>query len=248
MQTSRSISAVEDAPAVRALARIEERATSLHASDVHLEPTAAGGRVRLRIDGRLAHVEDLDSTIFNQLISRVKLLAGMDIADRRQPQDGRYTIESGSRGIDARTSSMPTIDGEKLVIRLLDKDQLGPRLDDLGMPPGLLRRYRTLIASPYGFVIISGPTGSGKTTTLYASLYEIQDETRSICTVEDPVEMRLPGLAQVNVNQKAGLSFATVIRSFLRQDPNVIMVGEMRDSETVAVATRAALSGQLVLT
>lgn len=240
--------AVEDAPVVRVLARIEERAATLHASDVHFEPTAAGGRVRLRIDGRLSTFGELDSTIFNALISRIKLLAGMDIADRRLPQDGRYTIETGRRSIDARTSSMPTIDGEKLVIRLLDKDGIGPQLDDLGFPAPLLERYRRMIASPYGFIIISGPTGSGKTTTLYATLCEIQDETRSICTVEDPVEMRLPGIAQVSVNHKAGLSFDSVIRSFLRQDPNVMMVGEMRDGETVAIAIRAALSGQLVLT
>lgn len=247
-RASRSISAVEDAPAVRLLARIEERAASLCASDVHFEPNTTGGRVRLRIDGRLSELEELDAAIFNPLISRIKILAGMDIADRRLPQEGRYTIETGRRSIDARTSSMPTIDGEKLVIRLLDKDALGPRLDDLGIPPPLLERYRRMIASPYGFIIVSGPTGSGKTTTLYASLYELCDETRSICTVEDPVEMRIPAVAQVSVNQKAGLSFATVIRSFLRQDPNVIMIGEMRDSETAAIAIRAALSGQLVLT
>lgn len=248
IQGFRSPSSVDDAPAVRALAKIEERAVTLHASDVHLEPTESGGRVRLRIDGRLVQLEVLDAATFQPVVSRIKLLAGMDIADRRQPQEGRYRIDAAGRSIDARTSSMPTIDGEKLVIRLLDRDVLGPRLHDLGIPSALLRRYRRMIASPYGFIIVSGPTGSGKTTTLYASLSEIQDETRSICTVEDPVEMRLQGVAQVGVNQKAGLSFATVIRSFLRQDPNVIMVGEMRDSETVAVAIRAALSGQLVLT
>jgi type II secretory ATPase GspE/PulE/Tfp pilus assembly ATPase PilB-like protein len=248
VRTNRSITSVEEAPAVRALARIEQRATALRASDVHLEPTASGGRVRLRIDGRLSEIENVEPAVFGPLLSRLKLLGGMDIADRRQPQEGRYTIEALSRSIDARISSMPTIDGEKLVIRLLDKETLGPRLDDLGMPSGLLERYQRMIASPYGFVIVSGPTGSGKTTTLYASLCEIQDDTRSICTVEDPVEMRLTGIAQVNVNQRSGLDFATVIRSFLRQDPNIIMVGEMRDTETATVAIRAALSGQLVMT
>lgn len=196
----------------------------------------------------LRELQMIDVGVFAPLISRVKLLAGMDIADKRQPQDGRYTIEAGNRRVDARVSSIPTIDGEKVVIRLLDVHSRGPRLDELGMQAATLTRYRRLIASPYGFVIVTGPTGSGKTTTLYSSLREIADETRSVCTVEDPVEMRIDGVTQVNVNVRAGLAFAGVLRSFLRQDPNVIMIGEMRDAETASVAVSAALSGQLVLT
>lgn len=202
----------------------------------------------MRVDGSLVDVDALDATLFALLTSRVKLLAGMDIADRRQPQDGRFTIERDGRNIDARASSMPTIDGEKVVIRLLDLRAHGPALDDIGMSPAMLERYRRLIFAPYGLVIVCGPTGSGKTTTLYSSIRAINDGARSICTVEDPVEMKLVGVSQVNVNTRAGLGFATVLRSSLRQDPNVIMIGEMRDAETAAVAMRAALSGQLVLT
>jgi len=239
---------VEEAPAVRALSTLQDRALAASASDLHFEPTSFGGRVRLRVDGMLRDCETLDSALYLPLVSRVKLLAGMDIADRRQPQDGRYTISSTRGDVDARVSSIPTIDGEKLVIRLLDVHAKNPSLDNLGMRSVILSRYRRMIASPYGFLIVTGPTGSGKTTTLYSSVREIADRTRSVCTVEDPVEMRLDGIAQVNVNTRAGLDFSVVLRSFLRQDPNVIMVGEMRDGPTAAIAVSAALSGQLVLT
>ncbi len=240
--------AVEEAPAVRALHSLQDRALAASASDLHFEPTSYGGRVRLRVDGMLRDCETLEAALYLPLISRVKLLAGMDIADRRQPQDGRYTISSTKGEVDARVSSMPTIDGEKLVIRLLDTQAKNPSLDHLGMRSATLARYRRMISSPHGFLIVTGPTGSGKTTTLYSSVREIADGTRSVCTVEDPVEMRLDGIAQVNVNARAGLDFAIVLRSFLRQDPNVIMVGEMRDAATAAIAVSAALSGQLVLT
>lgn len=239
---------VDEAPAVRALNAIQTRALAACASDVHIEPLPSGGRVRFRIDGMLRDIETLEASLYAQVTSRVKLLAGMDIADRRQPQDGRYAIPSSSGEVDARVSSMPTIDGEKLVVRLLDVHAKGPALDELGMADAVLARYRRLIAAPYGFLIVTGPTGSGKTTTLYSSIREIADRTRNICTVEDPVEMRIDGVAQVNVNVRAGLDFAIVLRSFLRQDPNVIMVGEMRDAATASVAISAALSGQLVLT
>jgi len=239
---------VEEAPAVRALYRIQNCALANCASDVHLDPTPSGGRVRFRVDGMLRNIETLEGILYLSLVSRIKLLAGMDIADRRQPQDGRYAIPSQKGDVDARVSSVPTIDGEKLVIRLLDTRAKSPALDCLGMRVTTLARYRRLIAAPYGFLIVTGPTGSGKTTTLYSSLREISNQTRSICTVEDPVEMRLEGVAQVNVNARAGLDFSVVLRSFLRQDPNVIMVGEMRDAATASVAISAALSGQLVLT
>lgn len=240
--------AVEEAPAVRALRSLQERALAANASDLHFEPTSFGGRVRLRVDGTLRDCETLEAALYLPLISRVKLLAGMDIADRRQPQDGRYTISSTKGDVDARVSCIPTIDGEKLVIRLLDLHAKKPSLDHLGMRTSTLTRYRRMIAAPHGFLIVTGPTGSGKTTTLYSSVREIADHTRSVCAVEDPVEMRLDGIAQVNVNLRAGLDFSVVLRSFLRQDPNVIVVGEMRDAATAAIAISAALSGQLVLT
>jgi type IV pilus assembly protein PilB len=176
------------------------------------------------------------------------LLAGMDIADRRLPQDGRYSIERPGGTIDARVSSMPTIAGEKLAIRLLDGRQQIPSIEALGMNDAVCERFRRLVQAPAGFVVVCGPTGSGKTTTLYASMRERNVAGQQLCSIEDPVEIRLAGIAQVQVNLRAGLTFATGLRSFLRQDPNVIMIGEMRDAETAAVATSAALCGQLVLT
>ena len=238
----------EEAPAVLALRTLEVRALRIGASDIHIEPRPQGGLVRLRIDGLLRELQSIETAVFWPLVSRVKLLAGMDIADKRQPQDGRYTIDAGDRRVDARVSSVPTIHGEKLVVRLLDAHVTSPGLEELGMHAATLTRYRRLIESPYGFLIVTGPTGSGKTTTLYSSLRHIADKTRSICTVEDPVEMYIDGVTQVNVNVRAGLTFAVVLRAFLRQDPNVIMVGEMRDPETASVAVAAALSGQLVVT
>jgi type IV pilus assembly protein PilB len=243
-----SQTAIEHSPAVRMLEAIQTRAIALHASDVHLEPLTTSGRVRVRVDGMLRELETVDERLYIPLISRIKLLAGMDIADKRQPQDGRYSIERDGRTLDARVSSMPTIDGEKLVIRLLDPAAASPTLDGLGMPAALLEHYRQLIRAPYGFIIVTGPTGSGKTTTLYSSLFEIAAEQRSVCTVEDPVEMHIAGVSQVQTHSRAGLDFATVLRSFLRQDPNVIMIGEMRDHETAKIALAAALSGQLILT
>ncbi|MBV8639359.1 MAG: type II/IV secretion system protein [Candidatus Eremiobacteraeota bacterium] len=235
-------------PAIRALDEVHEAAVAANASDIHLEPTHHGGRVRHRVDGMLFETRMLPVELFAQVVSRVKLLAAMDIADRRQPQDGRYSLTVDRRSIDVRVSSMPTINGEKLVIRLLDLHARIPTLEELGMPPSLRAQYRSLVHSPYGFIVVCGPTGSGKTTTLYASLSERNVVGQHLCTVEDPVEVRVPGVAQVQVNERAGMTFAAALRSFLRQDPNVLMVGEMRDGETAKVALSAALSGQLVMT
>lgn len=237
-----------DAPAVRAVDLVFARAVSAHASDIHIEPAQRGGAVRLRIDGILRDLETIPAELFLSFSSRLKLLAGMDIADRRQPQDGRCTVPFEHRAIDARVSSVPTIDGEKIVIRLLDHYAAMPDLAALGMPPALYDRYRAAASAPWGFVVVAGPTGSGKTTTLYASLAQLDVRSRNVCSVEDPVEMRLPGVTQVHVNPRAGLSFPAVLRSFMRQDPNVIMIGEMRDAETAAVAVSAALAGQIVFT
>ena len=236
-----------DAPAVRAVDAAFRRAVGLRASDVHIEPLDDGlGRVRIRVDGILRAAETIVAETYAPFVSRIKLLAGMDIANRRIPQDGRYSMNYDGRQIDARVSSVPTMDGEKLVIRLLDHHVALPRLDDLGMEPRSLAFYRTVAHAPWGFVVVSGPTGSGKTTTLYASIAELDRTARNVCTVEDPIEARLAGAAQVQVNVRAGLTFPTVLRSFMRQDPDVIMIGEMRDAETVGVGVSAALAGQTV--
>jgi type II secretory ATPase GspE/PulE/Tfp pilus assembly ATPase PilB-like protein len=235
-----------DAPAVRAVDSVFARAIAAHASDVHVEPAGDGGRVRLRVDGILRELETVPADLLPAFVSRIKLLAGMDIADRRTPQDGRCGIPFEQREIDARVASVPTIDGEKLVVRLLDRYGSTPELAGLGMPPAFLERYRAAVHAPWGFVLVTGPTGSGKTTTLYASLAELDARSRNVCSVEDPVEMRLRGVSQVQVNPRAGLTFPLVLRAFMRQDPNVVMVGEMRDGETAAVAISAALAGQTV--
>lgn len=237
-----------DAPAVRAVDLVFARAVAAHASDIHVEPSAGGGRVRLRVDGILRELETIAPDLFPSFVSRLKLVAGMDIADRRQPQDGRCGIPFEQREIDARVASVPTIDGEKVVVRLLDRYSATPDLGTLGMPAGLLERYRAAVHAPWGFVVVAGPTGSGKTTTLYGSLAELDARSRNVCSVEDPVEMRLRGISQVQVNVRAGLTFPLVLRAFMRQDPNVVMVGEMRDGETAAVAISAALAGQIVFT
>lgn len=238
----------DEAPAVRALDEIHDLAVDGNASDVHIEPTRTGGRIRQRVDGILLQNKTLSPELYGQVVSRVKLLAGMDIADRRQPQDGRYAIERNNRSIDARVSSMPTLLGEKLVVRLLDHHARIPTIESLGMPEHALSRFRRAIHAPHGFVVTCGPTGSGKTTTLYAAMAERNVDSQNLCSVEDPVEVRIPGVAQVQVNARAGVTFASALRAFLRQDPNVIMVGEMRDEETAAVAASASLSGQLVFT
>jgi type IV pilus assembly protein PilB len=237
-----------DTPAVRSVDAMFARAISAHASDIHIEPQAIGGAIRLRIDGVLTSLEPISHDIFNAFVSRIKMLAGMDIADKRQPQDGRLSIPFEQRSIDARVASMPTIDGEKLVVRVLDHQTQSCEITALGMPSAMLAAYRRLIRSPWGFIVVTGPTGSGKTTTLYASLADLDAATKNVCSVEDPIEMRVRGVTQVGVNARAGVTFASALRGFLRQDPNVIMVGEMRDAETAAVAISASLAGQLVFT
>lgn len=237
-----------DSPAVRAVDALHETAIRAGASDIHVEPTSEGGRARLRVDGMLRETQTFTGSLYAALVSRMKLLASMDISERRQPQDGRYSLEFAGRSFDARVSSMPTCSGEKLVIRLLDLQTHVPPLESLGMTPAMLVAYREAIHAANGFIVACGPTGSGKTTTLYASLAERNVESQHVCSVEDPVEVHLNGVAQVQVNARAGLTFASALRGFLRQDPNVIMLGEMRDAESASVALSAALSGQLVVT
>ena len=245
-RTALSGSGADEIPAIRAVADLFENALCARASDIHLEPDGAGGRVRQRVDGVLREVDRLDASAFLPVVSRIKLVAGMDIADKRLPQDGRYRAAVGGRTVDARVSSMPTVEGEKLVIRILDAGTRVPALEELGIPPGMCAHYRRLATAPVGLVLACGPTGCGKTTTLYASLAARNATTEHLCSVEDPVEMRLPGVVQVQVNVRAGVTFASAFRAFLRQDPDAIMVGEIRDPETAAVAASAALCGRMV--
>jgi type II secretory ATPase GspE/PulE/Tfp pilus assembly ATPase PilB-like protein len=235
------------APVAHAVDVSLRRAVAAGASDLHFEPAHDGaGRTRLRVDGIMRPGDAIGRETYAAVVSRIKLLAGLDISNRRLPQDGRYSLLVDGRRIDARVSSIPTIDGEKLVIRLLDHHVALPRLDDIGMLPDALACYRSVAHAPWGFVVVSGPTGSGKTTTLYASIAELDRDVRNVCTVEDPIEARLAGVSQVQVNVRAGLTFPAALRSFVRQDPDVIMIGEMRDAETAAVGVAAALAGQTV--
>ena len=238
----------EETPIVRAVDEILNSAAASRASDVHIEPFAGGGRVRERVDGVLREARRLSGEHFERVLSRLKLLAGMDIADRRLPQEGRYCTRLGGRYVEARVSSLPTVAGERLAIRMLEPQSEVPRLEELGMPLAMARRFRDFVHAPAGCIIVCGPTGSGKTTTLYSALAERNVVGQQLCSVEDPVEVRLPGVAQVQVNVRAGVTFAVALRSFLRQDPDVVMVGEMRDGETAAVASSAGLCGQLVMT
>lgn len=223
-----------------------DEAVRLNASDIHVEPLDKGLRVRLRVDGLLRTARTLDSQLHGAVLSRIKIMAGLDIAERRLPQDGRMDLAWGQRKIDLRISTMPTIRGEKAVIRILDKSNQFLQLDKLNFTEENLALYQKLYGSPYGMVLVTGPTGSGKSTTLYAALNELNDGAANIITIEDPAEYKLNGVNQVAVNSKAGLTFANGLRSIVRQDPDIIMVGEIRDSETARIAVQAALTGHLV--
>jgi type IV pilus assembly protein PilB len=217
------------------------------ASDIHCEPYESFVRVRYRVDGSLREVAAPPPKMFQQAISRMKILAKMDIAEKRVPQDGAITVREGDKRVDLRVSTVPTVYGEKMVMRLLEKTQLPKSLTALGFAAKQAEDFAEAIESPHGLVFVTGPTGSGKSTTLYTALGLINDAERNIVTVEDPVEYKLHGLNQVQVHSQAGLTFAAALRSFLRQDPDVIMVGEVRDAETAQICMRAALTGHLVL-
>lgn len=236
-----------EAPAVRLVNSLLQQALRERASDIHIEPQAEEIRVRYRVDGALRPVTTIPKGYHASLVSRIKIMGAMDIAEKRLPQDGRVQIRVGGREVDLRVSTLPTIFGEKVVIRLLDKSAMFLSLDELGFLPATLERYRQLIRRSYGMILVTGPTGSGKTTTLYATLREINTPEKNIITIEDPVEYVLEGINQIRVNPKAGLTFASGLRSILRQDPDVIMVGEIRDRETAEIAIRSANTGHLVL-
>ena len=238
---------VEDAPVVRLLRSLFEDAIQVGASDIHIEPDEKVLRIRQRIDGILHEQVMKEKRIAPALVSRLKLVCGLDISERRLPQDGRFNIRVKGKSVDIRLSTMPLQYGESVVMRLLDQSGGLLRLQQVGMPPELLTRFRRQLHRPNGLVLVTGPTGSGKTTTLYGALNELNKEEKKIITVEDPVEYRLPRINQVQVHPKIGLDFARVLRAGLRQDPDVVMVGEMRDKETSEIALRAAMTGHLVL-
>lgn len=238
---------VSEKPAVQLTNLIFNQAARDGASDVHIEPQEKSLRVRFRIDGVLHEVMQPPHRLQASLISRIKVMSGMDIANRRVPQDGRITLKVDGRVIDFRVASLPSVYGEKLTLRLLDSNAQVITLSELGFPAGQLSLFKKLISLPYGCILVTGPTGSGKTTTIYAALVELNQVEKHIITIEDPIEYRLDGINQVQVNPRAGLTFSTGLRSILRNDPDIIMVGEIRDRETARIAVESALTGHLVL-
>ncbi len=236
-----------ETPAVKLVDLIIAQAVLDRASDIHIEPEESCLRIRYRIDGVLHECLSPPKNLQSAMISRIKILAELDIAETRTPQDGRFQMTAGGRKIDLRVSTLPTVYGENVVLRILDKSSLVLNLEDLGMSEETFQRFERILSHSYGVILVSGPTGSGKTTTLYSALNTINTPEKKIVTIEDPVEYRLPRIRQCQVNVKAGLTFAAGLRSILRQDPDIIMVGEIRDFETAKIAVESALTGHLVL-
>jgi type IV pilus assembly protein PilB len=239
--------AVEDAPIVRLVTAIMNQAVADRASDVHIEPTERDVRVRYRVDGVLHEVMHSPKNIQGGLISRLKVMADLNIAEKRVPQDGRIGMRVANKSLDLRLATLPTVYGEKIVIRILDKSSALMQLSELGFQEESFKQYERSFRRPYGAILVTGPTGSGKSTTLYATLNIVNDVAKHIITVEDPVEYRLAGVNQIQVNPKAGLTFASALRSILRADPDIILIGEIRDRETAMIAVESALTGHLVL-
>ncbi len=237
----------EDAPIVRLVDLIISQAVSDRASDIHLEPTGRDLRVRYRIDGVLHEIMRNPRNIQGGIISRLKVMADINIAERRIPQDGRISMNIQGRPVDLRVATLPTVHGEKIVMRVIDKQTARLRLSELGFLPANMERYEKAYSKPYGTILVTGPTGSGKSTTLYATINILNDPTKNVITVEDPVELQLDGINQMQVNIKAGLTFAAALRTILRSDPDIILVGEIRDRETATIGIEAALTGHLVL-
>ncbi|MCI0795538.1 MAG: Flp pilus assembly complex ATPase component TadA [Chloroflexi bacterium] len=240
--------AVAQAAIVRALDLIITQAVRDRASDIHVEPQAAGVRIRYRIDGILHDIMNLPRSAINPLISRIKILAGMDITERRRPQDGQFSVRVGNRDVDVRAATIDTSYGETAVLRLLDRSATLFDLIDLGFQPNVYSRYREMLRSSFGMMLVSGPTGAGKTTTLYASINQLDAQEHNIMTIEDPIEYRFDGIKQIQVNERAGLTFSGALRAMMRLDPDIILVGEIRDNETALTAVQAALTGHLVMT
>ncbi|MGL5767621.1 MAG: GspE/PulE family protein [Sarcina sp.] len=238
---------IKNAPAVKMVDQILSDAVNQKVSDIHIEPYEDYIRVRYRLDGTLKEILKINIEALSALITRIKILGGMNIAEKRVPQDGRIVTQIDDVDVDMRVSTIPLITGEKVVIRILDKNNYKIGKDKLGMSEDLLEKLDKIIASPFGIILVTGPTGSGKSTTLYTVLSELNDGNKNITTIEDPVEYTVEGINQVHVNSKAGLTFAAGLRSMLRQDPDIIMIGEMRDGETAQIGVRAAITGHLVL-
>jgi type IV pilus assembly protein PilB len=237
----------EDAPVVRIVNSVLIEALRKHASDIHIEPMENKIRLRYRIDGVLYESPSPPKSVQSAISSRIKIMSNLDIAERRIPQDGRFKIKALGKQVDIRVSYLPTVFGEKIVMRILDKSALSPSLEALNLAPKALADLKFAIAKPYGMLLVTGPTGSGKTTTLYSALQELNKEDVNIITVEDPVEYQLAGINQVQTRSEVGLTFAAGLRSILRQDPDIVMIGEIRDNETASIAVQAALTGHLVL-
>ena len=237
----------DDAPIIRMLNALLTQAARDGASDIHIEPYERHSSVRFRVDGTLREVVQPNRALHAALISRLKIMAELDIAERRMPQDGRISLRIGTRAVDVRVSTLPSAHGERAVLRLLDKSEGRLSLEALGMQGDVLSRFTRLVAQPHGIILVTGPTGSGKTTTLYAALSRLDAAHSNIMTVEDPIEYELPGVGQTQVNARIDLTFAKALRAILRQDPDVIMIGEIRDFETAQIAIQASLTGHLVL-
>lgn len=240
-------SEANDAPLVRLVETLMINAVKERASDIHIEPEESRVCVRYRVDGRLREMASPPKSIHAAIVSRIKVMSKLDIAERRLPQDGRTRVRFQGREIDFRVSSLPTAHGEKVVLRVLDKTAVVNELDKLGFDPDSLHKFKYALGKPHGIILLTGPTGSGKTTTLYAALMQVNSREKNIITAEDPVEYELEGINQVQVRPDIGLTFAAALRSVLRQDPDIVMVGEMRDTETAEIAVKAALTGHLVL-
>ncbi|MEM6539057.1 MAG: type II secretion system ATPase GspE [Pseudomonadota bacterium] len=237
----------DDAPVIRLINGVISEAVKTRASDVHVEPYEAGVSIRLRIDGVLREILSLPARAAPPLVSRIKVMSRLDISEKRIPQDGRMSIALGGKTVDVRVSTLPARFGERVVMRILDKEEARLDLDALGMPGATLSRLKSVLKRPNGIILVTGPTGSGKTTTLYGALSLLNDPSLNILTVEDPVEYAIDGIGQTQINPKVGMTFATGLRAILRQDPDIVMVGEIRDGETADIAIRAALTGHLVL-
>lgn len=238
---------VRSAPIVKLVNTILEQAVRYRASDVHIEPYEMMIRVRFRVDGKLQQMFEYETALMNAIVARIKITAGMDIAEKRKPQDGRINIKVDKRAYDIRVSTLPTVYGEKVVMRINSKEGFRKGKEELGLFQDDLEKFESILSHPHGIILVTGPTGSGKSTTLYTSLNEINREDLNIVTVEDPVESQIEGINQVQVNVKAGLTFGTALRSILRQDPDVIMIGEIRDGETAEIAVKASITGHLVV-
>lgn len=247
-EDSKKLEAISrEAPIIQLVNMLIVQGVKDRASDIHIEPNERGLLIRFRIDGMLHDIRTLPNKIKSAVTSRVKILAKMDIAERRIPQDGRFQVQFGTREVDLRVSTIPTVFGEKTVLRLLDKSKGLIKLEHLGFLPKQLTQFKSMISKSYGIILLTGPTGSGKTTTLYAALNKVNSKDKNIITVEDPVEYRLDRINQIQIIPKINLTFANALRSILRQDPDIIMVGEIRDIETAEIAVQAALTGHLVL-